>query len=116
MDARLNRLRKQKDVQSVLKRGKRLSGRYFQLCALHTNAMNEVRVAVFVGARTARLAVQRNRMRRRSRESFRPSAGRIGGWDIIIFPYKTVYKATFADLVTELEKHVKTLQSSHFSP
>jgi len=49
-----------------------------------TNQLNHARIGIIVGKRVANNAVDRNRIRRIVRDSFRHNQERLAGWDIVV--------------------------------
>ena len=68
------------------------------------NQLNYARLGVVAAKKNISLAVQRNRVKRVVRESFRLNRGNIVGIDVIVFPYKGAEKITKKELFLCLEK------------
>lgn len=92
MDARLTRderLRRQKEIDEVYKRGRRWSARHFRI-HVRENRLEISRFTVSVPVRVCRKAVERSRWKRLLRESFRLNKAAIGpGLDIVAVPMTT---------------------------
>lgn len=104
------RLRKRKDFDRVFKEGKVLKGAIFSAYVLR-NSLGHPRIGIIVGRKFGG-AVERNRIRRLLRESYRSNKGLIGaGFDIVLLPrigieanFKTVEEA-FKKLMTRLTSY-----------
>lgn len=98
----MERLRKQKDIERVLREGRR-SFSSLLTCYINLQTVAGVsRAAVIVGARVSKRAVVRNRIRRRVREAIRAELQEGGlpgrGVDIIVLPRVGALEAPFAAL------------------
>jgi ribonuclease P protein component len=89
MDARLTRderLRRQKEIDEVYRRGRRWSARHFRI-HVRENRLEFSRFTVSVPVRVCKRAVERSRWKRLLRESFRLNKTAIGpGLDIVAVP------------------------------
>ena len=74
------------------------------------NQLDFPRIGVVVSSRVARRAVERNRIKRIVRESFRLQQARLTGWDIVVIARPGVVKQTNKDLFASLEGHWKKLE------
>lgn len=97
-------------IHDVLAHGVRLHGRFFSLTG-HTAA--RTRFTVVVPTRTAPRAVDRSRMKRRTREAFMRVHTHFTHTDTVIFPRKAVLSAAFQDITNELAHHGSRLQHHH---
>lgn len=66
-----NRLRLTKEIKKVLKEGKKLKGKGFDIVYLYTEDSPEFKIGVLVGKKVAKKAVLRNKIRRILREAVR---------------------------------------------
>ena len=90
----------------VLQRGARAHSPLFRLHVMKTKT--GTRLGVIVGKAVSKKAVERNRIRRRTREAFRRVYPNIGNnIDIIIIPTQKVLKAPFADIVKSITKALR---------
>ena len=110
MLAKINRLQKQQDVVFALRKGMELKGPLFRIRAAKKSS-SAPRIAVVIGAKESKGAVQRNRIRRRTREAARRIIGSFKNHDVVIFPSRNVAKAAFPNLVDELTRHAKNIQT-----
>ncbi len=83
------KLVEQQDIQLVYRQGKRLSTPYFIL-AFHRNTVDNPRLCISVGRKHIARAVDRNRIKRIIRESFRQHRATLKNIDIIIIINKRV--------------------------
>lgn len=67
----------------MLRRGRRVSGPNFQLCAL-PNGCGAARLGLIVGKKAEPLAVRRNYLKRLLREAFRRRLQEIGALDVVV--------------------------------
>ena len=93
---REQRLRRQSDFQALRERG---LSRAHPLAVLRAapNALPYVRLGFVVGRRVSRLAVARNRTRRRLREIARSLPLR-EGWDLLFIARRSALEASFSEL------------------
>ena len=77
------RLRKKSEVDHVFRRGKMISGGMV-LLKFMPNRVAHVRVAILVGTKISKLAVQRNRIKRRLRESLQPLLLTLPSVDLLV--------------------------------
>lgn len=68
------------------------------------NALSQPRLGIIVSKRVMRLAVDRNRVRRIIRESFRQHMAGIGAFDVVVMVIKVVGKADSKLLRDEIDK------------
>jgi ribonuclease P protein component len=89
-------------LRYVYKRGKNVRGQYFSLKFAPNNKRDSYRLAVVVSKKVSKLAVVRNRIRRRIYEVVRKNQDRITGpYDVVI----TVYSEQLMDMPSqEIEK------------
>ena len=77
------RLRSKREFDTVYARGRRLGDGFFGAVA-HSNTVGRARLGMAVAVRTAGNSVQRNRIRRIIRESFRLHQHRLPAVDLIV--------------------------------
>jgi ribonuclease P protein component len=111
------KIKKTDDFSSVFNFRKRISGQFLVMHYM-PNALEHARVGLIVGKKTARLAVQRNYMKRLLRELFRQEHHVLSGLDILVRPQKpfshadfAVIKAEFHQLLTKLCERTNSKQS-----
>jgi ribonuclease P protein component len=80
---RTHRLVNKAEFQSVFDESTKASQRYL-LALYKPNSLTQARVGIIVGKRVAKLAVERNRIKRAIRESFRANQEKLKGLDIIV--------------------------------
>ncbi|HEX6829797.1 MAG TPA: ribonuclease P protein component [Burkholderiales bacterium] len=80
---RAARLLASQDFRAVLRGGRRLTTRYFQVYAM-LNGRDCARLGLIVGSRAERRAVRRNWIKRRVREVFRGQRGELGSLDVVV--------------------------------
>lgn len=89
------------EYRTVLAEGRALAGRYFVIRHAPDPASAEARFGLIAGRRSFRRAVDRNRARRRIRETFRQGRNRIvPGHRIVIIARRAILNAS----VTALEQ------------
>lgn len=80
----------------------------------HFNGLGYARLGVVIPKKNIALAVQRNKVKRIIRESFRLNQENVKNFDIIVFPYAGAEKITKKDLRLCLEK--QWLKLTNYSP
>jgi len=90
--------------------GRRLHGRCFSI-TWHANDTAAARLGLIVSKRTARRAVERNRLKRLIRESFRRHRYCIGARDVIVTARREAFGLAGPLLLTELETLWRRLPS-----
>ena len=97
-----SKLIKTDDFSSVFNFRKRIASNYFVI-RFKPNALNKPRLGLIVAKKTAKLAVNRNYMRRVLRELFRLNQHNIAGLDLIIQVQKTFEPPKFWLIKQEFE-------------
>lgn len=70
------------------------------------------KITVVVSKKVASKAVERNYLKRKTREAFAPIIGQLTGFYIVVFPRKEVKDLGFQTLQSEVIECLKKLQSS----
>ena len=121
---KLDRLRGRKIVARVqqkglLWKGKHLQARYIYGYPRHPAAKTD-RPGVFVGTlgstKLSKLAVERNRMRRRSREALRTSLKAMSNFptvQLLILPRSSSLQCPFTEIQTDITSLLEFLQRPH---
>jgi len=106
-----NRLRKKKEIERVLKRGKKISGRFFSLYFLKSQ-LSFSRAAFSVSKKISNKAFQRNKIKRWLREFFRQeffSKERKVNLDILIIVQENFLKNNSHLAKEEIRKILRNL-------
>ena len=91
-----------KDYQFVFKSASKASDNFFLILS-RKNTTGEARLGLAVAKKHARLAVQRNRIKRLIRESFRKQKSAMPAVDIVVMIRPAAVKANNQQLVTSLK-------------
>lgn len=104
------RLLTQSDYQPVFKKAaiKVRKGSLLLLAA--QNATTQPKLGLVVAKRYVKHAVNRNQIKRWSREIFRHQAGKLGNMSVVLLLKQKVTKATLKDIKCELQQAFLTLQ------
>lgn len=86
---RLLRLQTSADFQKVWKAGKRVSVPLLTIISCE-NKLNYPRLGISIPKKNIRFAVDRNRLKRLARETYRVRQAHLGSRDIVIVAYKGV--------------------------
>ena len=97
-----SKLIKTDDFSSVFNFRKRIASNYFVI-RFKPNALNKPRLGLIVAKKTAKLAVNRNYMRRVLRELFRLNQHNMAGLDLVIQVQKTFESPNFWMVKQEFE-------------
>ena len=97
------RLLKPGDFEAALKRGKRHSERWLS-AAGHANSAGHARLGLAIAKKAVPLATQRNRIKRKIRESFRAQMHRLPALDIVILARPGCSATSAAELDRNLER------------
>jgi ribonuclease P protein component len=102
-------LRKPAEFRSVYDQGKRFDGR-LMTAFVRQNETGQHRLGITASKRVARLAVDRNRMKRLLREMFRLSEGTLQGLepplDWVLNAKRSLLKVKLADALADFQKIV----------
>jgi ribonuclease P protein component len=107
-------LRKKKDFQAVFQNGKRFFSPYAAVIFMFRSD-TKVRAGIVVGVKTAKKAVARNRIRRKTREAFRAVLSErplARGMDIVFLPKLSVADAPFSALKSALATLIANISNS----
>ena len=104
------RLRQAPEFKRVFAKGRRQHDGFFTLVVL-ANDLGQARIGLTVSRRAARLAVQRNRIKRLIRESFRQQRIDLPAVDIVIMAKHSVVEADNQKLLRSLAKHWRRLEA-----
>jgi len=77
------RLLRPGDFSALRQSGKRLATKYFH-CEYRPNETRSARLGMAVSRRVSKLAVERNRIRRQVRETFRLGRPTLPAWDVLV--------------------------------
>lgn len=107
---RQQRLLSPAQYKHVLSKGKRVSGKYFRLCGIaRTESDACPRLGLTIAKRSAKKAVDRNRVKRLARESFRHQQDQLGPIDVVVFANPSIVGADAADLRRHLDRQWQQL-------
>lgn len=107
--SRFFRLTRPAEFQQVFAKARRSGDHQFTVLYA-SNELDFPRLGFVVAKKKVPSAVDRNRIRRIGRESFRQHRNTLGGIDIIILAQHAAGKSANADLFTSLEKHWRRLK------
>jgi ribonuclease P protein component len=103
------RLLKSTNIHTVMKKGVRLKGSFFDLRSIK-NEEGHPRLGIVIGKRNVRLAVDRNSAKRLIREFFRIQQAKIEAVDVVVVANKTA-KTSKRDMHQCLESLFSRLKS-----
>lgn len=108
MFSKQNRLKRKKDFEKVLKKGKTFK-KNFLLFKVLENKIKKTRIGIIVSQKVSKKAIERNKLKRRIREIIRPELKNIKtGIDgvIIVLPGlgKSSFQETRKDILKIFEK------------
>jgi len=108
-----NRLKKEKDFQKVIQKGKK-AGEDFLILRSLRNKLKRTRIGFVVSRKIAKKAVLRNKIKRRLREAVRPNLAKVkSGYDLIFFTKKGIEGKDFwqiKEAVSKLLQRAKLLK------
>ena len=112
MLSNINRLRKKKDFEKVLKEGKSFK-EDFLILKIKKNKLEELRFGFIVSQKVSKKAVVRNKIKRRLREVIKEEIKRIKkGFDIILITLPETEIKDFQKIKTTIEKLFKKARIS----
>ncbi|TBU75462.1 ribonuclease P protein component [Pseudomonas daroniae] len=82
------------------------------LLLARNNELDHSRLGLVIGKKSVKLAVERNRLKRQIRESFRLNQDNLVGWDIVVVARKGLGDLQNAELVQQFGKLWKRLARS----
>lgn len=74
------------------------------------NGLDHPRIGMVIGKKSVKLSVERNRLKRLIRESFRHHQALLGGWDIVVVARKGIAESDNAEITRQFGKFWKRLQ------
>lgn len=80
------------------------------LLLVRENNLDHPRIGMVIGKKSVKLSVERNRLKRLIRESFRQHQDLLGGWDIVVVARKGIAESNNADIARQFGKFWKRLQ------
>ncbi|MBU1332917.1 MAG: ribonuclease P protein component [Gammaproteobacteria bacterium] len=80
------------------------------------NALDHPRLGLVIGKKSVKLSVERNRLKRQIRESFRLNQSNLAGWDIVVVARKGLGDLENTELAHQFGKLWKRLGRSKPSP
>jgi len=101
---RANRLLTSADFKKVFDNAKKSGDKYFTVL-VSNNDLNVARLGLAISKKNTRLAVQRNRLKRLIRESFRLNNETLLGIDIVVLASYRASKQNNSVLISSLDKH-----------
>ncbi len=102
------RLLTQGAFRSVFSAPQRSADQWFTVLA-RVNEDSRARLGLAIARKSARRAVDRNRLKRLARESFRHHAADMGGLDVVVMARPAAITATNAELSEALARHWRRL-------
>jgi ribonuclease P protein component len=103
----VNRLKHEKDMETLFARGRSVFGSLVGM-KMRPNGLPFTRFAVIVGVKTAKSAVARNRLKRRVRAIVHMQLAKIkGGYDVALLPRKEAIGASHAQLHEQIVQSFK---------
>jgi len=99
------------DYKQVFAQSVRSSDRYFTVLARYDTKLDRARLGLAVAKKHVRRAVDRNRIKRVLRESFRRHQQRLKGLDLVVLVKPGIHKADNKALFASLEKHWQDLSN-----
>lgn len=102
--AKQDRLVRKADYAAVFKQAKRDQGPFF-LVLYRANGLNRARLGLAVSRKVSLLAVHRNRIKRRVRESFRLNKEQLRGYDVVVIARPSANTADPKKLASSIQRH-----------
>lgn len=111
---RAKHLRKTDEISSVFSFNRRFSSEHFEVL-VKPRQQGWARMGVIVAKRTARLATERNYIKRVGREIFRHRQHSLRNLDIIVRVRKKFTKLEYAAVAVELDKVLQRVQKTFYT-
>lgn len=105
---RESRLLTARDFRFVFEDPKRTGSKYLTVLA-RANGHNYARLGLIVSKKTAKRAVDRNRIKRLARESFRLNQDLLRGLDVVVLAKRGISERENSEIFSDLAKHWKRL-------
>lgn len=86
------------------------------LLLARNNELDHPRLGLVIGKKSVKLSVERNRLKRQIRESFRLNQATLAGWDIVVIARKGLGDLENAELARQFGKLWKRLERSKTIP
>jgi ribonuclease P protein component len=96
------------DYSNVFNNAQRSSDKFFTVLA-KKNTLDVARLGLAIAKKSVKKAVQRNRIKRVVRESFRLTEQHCKGYDFVVLSHKRASLATKNDLAVSIQKHWQKL-------
>lgn len=109
------RLTRAVEYQRVFAQAERSSSRSLTVLA-RANGLAQARLGLAISRKVAARAVQRNRIKRTVRESFRYHQALLKGWDIVVLARPPAAASEAATLRAELQQHWNRLKQRPCAP
>jgi ribonuclease P protein component len=94
--------------------GGKIPGKSVLLLA-RENGLDHPRIGMVIGKKSVKLSVERNRLKRLIRESFRQHQALLGGWDIVVVARKGIAESNNVEITRQFGKFWKRLQRNQNS-
>ena len=78
--------------------------------------MNHPRLGLVIGKKNVRLSVERNRIKRQIRESFRNNQSQIGNWDLVVIARKGLAEQSNDELAKQLNRLWQRMDMRRHAP
>jgi ribonuclease P protein component len=102
------RLTEASDYRKVFDSAHRSADKEFLVLATE-NSLEKPRLGLAISKKHLRLAVQRNRVKRLVRESFRLHQSELAGFDFVVLAQRKIKKKNNIELRSSIEKHWKKI-------
>jgi ribonuclease P protein component len=80
------------------------------LLLVRENGLDHPRIGMVIGKKSVKLSVERNRLKRLIRESFRLHQALMGGWDIVVVARKGIAESNNVEITRQFGKFWKRIQ------
>lgn len=74
------------------------------------NGLDHPRIGMVIGKKSVKLSVERNRLKRLIRESFRQHQDLLGAWDIVVVARRGMAESNNVEIARQFDKFWKRLQ------